>query len=145
MAAGPPPGGRLDMPAAPPGDARPTATVVKDIVVGTQTLVRQELELARLELIEGLATKGQAAGLAGAAGMLGLYVVGFLGLAAGAGLSLVMPAWAAWLVVAGALLLVMVVLLLVARSRATAAPIAPERTIQRVQEDVAWVRTLTRR
>ena len=63
--------------------SRATAALVKDIVGGTQSLVRGELELARLELMEGLSAKGQAAGAAGAAGMLGLYVLGFLGLAGG--------------------------------------------------------------
>lgn len=124
---------------------RATASVVKDIVGGTQTLVRQELKLAQAELMEGLSAKGQAAGLAGAAGMLGLFVIGFLGLAGGAALSLVLPAWAAWLIVAGAFLLLLVILLLVARSKAGSAPLSPEKSKARFQEDVAWAKTLTRR
>ncbi len=136
---------------APPGrgsaadDGKATATLVKDIVSGTQSLVRGELELARLELMEGLQAKGQAAGAAGAAGMLGLYVLGFLGLAGGAALSLVLPTWAAWLIVAGVFLLLVVVLLLVARSASNRAPLSPVKTKARVQEDVAWAKTLTRR
>ena len=128
-----------------PGDAKGTGALVKDIVGGTQSLVRGELELARLELMEGLQAKGQAAGMAGAAAMLGLYVLGFLGLAGGAALTLVLPAWAAWLIVAGVFLLLLVVLLLMARSTAGRAPLSPERTKARVQEDLAWAKTLTRR
>lgn len=128
-----------------PGDAKGTGALVKDIVGGTQSLVRGELELARLELMEGLQAKGQAAGMAGAAGMLGLYVLGFLGLAGGAALALVLPAWAAWLIVAGVFLLLLVVLLLMARSTAQRAPLSPERTKARVQEDLAWAKTLIRR
>lgn len=130
------------------GDAganRATAALVKDVVGGTQTLVRGELQLARLELMEGLQTKGQAAGAAGAAGMLGLYVLGFLGLAGGAALGEVVPAWAAWLIVAGVFLVLLVVLLLLARSRARAAPLFPEKAKARAQEDLAWAKTLTRR
>lgn len=130
---------------APGGTERPTALIVKDIVGGTQTLVRQELELARLELMEGLTTKGQAAGAAGAAGMLGLYVVGFLGLAGGAALSTAMATWAAWLIVAGVFLVLLIGLLLFARGRARKAPITPEKTRARLQEDVTWVKTLMRR
>lgn len=126
-------------------DDRPTAAVVKDVVGGVQSLVRQELELARLELMEGVNAKAQAAGAGGAAGVLGLYVVGFLGLAAGYGLAEVMALWAAFLVVAGVLLLLLVALLLFAKKRATATPVAPEQSIARIKEDVAWAKTLTRR
>ena len=124
---------------------RPTASVVKDVVGGTQTLVRQELQLAQAELMEGLAAKGKAAGFAGAAGMLGLFVIGFLGLAGGAALTLVLPAWAAWLIVAGAFLLLLVILLLVARAQAGSAPLSPQKSKARLQEDVAWAKTLIRR
>ena len=140
MAGNPPPARGSD-----PGSDRGTGALVKDIVGGTQSLVRGELDLARLELMEGLQAKGQAAGMAGAAGMLGLYVLGFLGLAGGAALSLVLPDWAAWLIVAGVFLLMVVVLLLVARSTAGRASLSPERTKARVQEDVAWAKTLIRR
>ncbi len=127
------------------GDERSTAAVVKDVVGGVQALVRQELELARLELMEGVSAKAQAAGAGGAAGVLGLYVVGFLGLAGGYGLAEVMPLWAAFLVVAGVMLLLLVILLLFAKKRATSTPVAPEQSIARIKEDVAWAKTLTRR
>lgn len=129
---------------APP-DPRSTALVVKDIVDGTQTLVRQEIALAQAELMEGLAAKGQAVGLGAAAGVLALFVVGFLGMAGGAALSLVLPAWAAWLIVAGVFLLFLVIFLLVARSRMRAAPLVPQQAITRAKEDLSWAKTLTRR
>lgn len=127
------------------GNARATASLVKDVISGTQSLVRQELELAKHELVEGISAKGQAAGMAAAAGMLGLYVLGFLGLAGGAALTLVLPTWAAWLIVAGVFLLVLVVLLLMARSRANSAPLGLVETPKRVKEDLAWAKTLPRR
>lgn len=141
----PGPGGPPTGAGPAPGSDKATAALVKDIVGGTQALVRGELELARLELMEGLQAKGQAAGLAGAAGMLGLYVLGFLGLAGGAVLDLWLPTWAAWLIVAGVFLLLLVILLAVARSRAGAAPLSPEKTKARVQEDLAWAKRLIRR
>lgn len=128
-----------------PDDPRGTAAVVKDVVTGTQTLVRKELELARLEMMEGLAAYAQAAGLGGAAGMLGLYVLGFLGLAGGFALSEVMAPWAAFLIVAGAFLLLLVILLLVARSRARAGSLSPARTIDSINKDVLWAKRLLRR
>lgn len=133
----------------PPGhgsaDPRSTPELVKDIVAGTQTLVRQEVELAKLELMEGAAAAGVAAGTGGAAGVVGLYVLGFLGLAGGFGLAEVVATWLAFLIVAGIYLLLMIVLLLIARSRAKAAPAGPEKARQRIQEDIAWAKRLTRR
>ncbi len=77
--------------------------------------------------------------------MLGLYVLGFLGLAGGAALAIVLPAWAAWLIVAGVFLVILIGLLLFARKRSASASLSPVRTKSRVQEDVAWAKTLTRR
>jgi hypothetical protein len=149
MAAQPPSGSSVPPPQASAtsseGDGKATAALVKDVLGGTQSLVRGELELARLELMEGLQAKGQAAGAAGAAGMLGLYVLGFLGLAGGAALALVLPTWAAWLIVAGVFLIILLGLLLFAKKRSASASLSPIRTKQRVKEDVAWARTLTRR
>lgn len=136
---------RTQAPGAEPGSERSTASLVKDVVTGTQTLVRHELQLAQAELMEGLTAKGQAAGAAGAAGMVGLYVVGFLGLAGGAALGLVLPAWAAWLIVAGVFLVLLIGLLLFARSRARSASLSPEKSKARVQEDVTWAKTLMKR
>ncbi len=118
---------------APTDDStRGTAALVKDIVGGTQSLVRHELSLAQAGLMEGLTAKGQAAGAAGAAGMLGLYVLGFLGLAGGAALTRVVPDWAAWLIVAGVFLLILVVLLLFARKRAASASLRPRHEYRRI-------------
>lgn len=127
------------------GQGKETATLVKDVIGGTQLLVRKELELARLELMEAASTKAQAAGLGGAAAVLGLYVIGFLGLAGGAALSEVMPQWAAWLVVAGVFLVLLAILGLVARSRARAKPLMPEKTKATLQEDVSWAKRLIKR
>lgn len=145
MAVDQPPGAPASSGSAGADEGRATAALVKDIVGGTQSLVRGELELARLELMEGLQAKGKAAGAAGAAGMLGLYVLAFLGLAGGAALSLVLPTWAAWLIVAGVFLVLLVALLLFARAAANSAPLSPDRTKARLQEDVAWAKTLIRR
>lgn len=130
---------------AGPSSERSTASLAKDVVTGTQSLVRHELQLAQAELMEGLSAKGQAAGMAGAAGMLGLFVVGFLGLAGGAALDLVLPTWAAWLIVAGVFLVLLAILLLVARSKAGSASLSPVKSKARLQEDVTWAKTLMKR
>jgi len=133
--------------ATPPdiGDPRATAVIVKDVVTGTQTLVRKELELARLEMMEGIGAYAQAAGLGVAAGVLALYVLGFLGLAGGFALAQVVATWLAFLIVAGAFLLLLVALLLVARSRAKAGSVSPVQAKDSINKDMAWAKRLLRR
>ncbi len=73
--------------------------VLQDIVGNIQTIVRAEVRLARTEVAEEV-HKAKPAGLAIAGGaVLGLCAVVFLLLAAVYGLSLVMPNWAAALIV----------------------------------------------
>lgn len=137
MAAGAPPDGSRD--------PRATAAVVKDVVAGTQTLIRKEIELAKLEISEGVSSYGQAAGLGGAAGVVGLYVLGFLGLAAGYGLGEVLPLWASFLIVAGVFVLILVGLGLAAKSRAAAGSLSPVQTKASIDKDLAWVRRFRKR
>jgi hypothetical protein len=129
----------------PDTDPRATAVLVKDVVAGTQTLVRKELELARLEMMEGLGAYAQAAGLGAAAGVIALYVLGFLGLAGGFALAQVVASWLAFLIVAGTFLLLLVILLLVARSRAKAGSISPVQAKDSINKDLAWAKRLLRR
>lgn len=122
---------------------RSTPDLVKDLITQTQTLVREEVELAKLEIQSNLQDKAIGGGMFGGIAVLALYLVGFLGLAAGAGLTRVVPDWAAWLIVAGIFLLLIVVLAVVGRSKLQGA-IAPE-TSQRVKEDVAWAKQTFKR
>jgi hypothetical protein len=72
-----------------------------------------ELELATLELKQKLAALGAGVGLLVGAGVVGLYVLGFLLLTIAAALATTMSAWLALLIVTLFLLLVVVVLVLV--------------------------------
>lgn len=123
---------------------RNTAELVKDLVGGTQALVREEVQLAKIELQENLKSKVVGGGMFAVIAVLGLYLIGFLGLAIGAGLSRVMPDWAAWLVMAGIFLLLIVILAVAGRSRLQG-PAAPEAAIERMKEDVAWAKQTFKR
>jgi hypothetical protein len=88
--------------------------------------------------------KGAAA--FGAAGAIGLFALGFLGMAGAWALDLVLPTWAAFLIVGGVFLLIAGVAALVGRSKMSGGPsIAPEKTKQTVKEDVAWAKAALRR
>src|SRR6059036_303479 len=66
----------------------------------TATLVRHELDLARVEFTEKGKQAGIGAGMFGAAGLVGLYAVGALTAAVILALSLAMSGWLAALIVA---------------------------------------------
>jgi ABC-type transport system involved in Fe-S cluster assembly fused permease/ATPase subunit len=68
----------------------------------------------------------------------------FLFLGVAAALALVLPVWASLLIVGGVLFLVAAILVLAARSGfKSAANVVPERAIDRVKQDMQWVREQT--
>ncbi|HSJ45071.1 MAG TPA: phage holin family protein [Euzebyales bacterium] len=133
----PPPGSRYTF------GARPTigaATALKAVAQDTSELVRAEIDLAKAELTQGVMANGLGMGLMiGAAVLLWLAVQGLL-IAAGFALALVMPGWAAALIVAGVLILIAAVLMLIGRNK-LGTPVSVEQAKTNVQEDMAWVKT----
>ncbi|HYZ10994.1 MAG TPA: YihY/virulence factor BrkB family protein [Actinomycetota bacterium] len=107
-------------------------------------LIRKEVELARQEVTEGISAKLQGAAAFGAAAALGLFVLGFLLAAAAAALDLVLPLWAALLIVAGVVLVAAVAAAMIGRSRMRQ-PVAPEQAKRTIKEDVEWARAQLRR
>jgi hypothetical protein len=128
----------------PEPDPRSTLDLVRDIAAESQTLVRKEVELAKQEVLGAVMARVVAAAALGAAGIFGFFVLLFGALAAAAALDLVLPAWAAALVVAGAFLLLAgpAALLGIRRMKA---PLKPEETVRTVKEDVEWARAQLKR
>ncbi len=126
---------------APPGapDTRTTSEAVASLVANVLALFRTQVELAKLEVAGIVRDKAVAVGLLLTAAVLGLFVIAFLGVTAGTALQLVLQPWAAWLVVAGAFLLVVFVLVLVA-VRLLKRPSSPQRTTDEVKRTVAWAK-----
>ena len=106
-------------------------TAAKQVAEHASSLARLELELALLEVKGKVAALGIGIGMSIAAAIFGLFALGF-GLAAGAAaLALVLPMWAALLIVFGVLALLAVVLLLVGLSAIkNGAPPVPEQAIR---------------
>ncbi|MER6788013.1 phage holin family protein [Streptomyces sp. NPDC000658] len=104
-------------------------------------LVRQELTLAKAELTEKGRRAGRGGGLLGVAGAFGY--AGLLALAgtAVAALSLVLPVWAAALVVTAVLFAIAAVLGVAGRAQLRrAAPPTPEETLGSVKADVEEIK-----
>jgi len=130
-------------PATPPDDLRqrPAGDLVKDLSNQVSTLMRQELELAKVELSSKGKKAGIGAGLLGGAGLTALYGVGALVVAAIAALSVALPVWASALIIAGALFLLAAMLGIPgAISTKKAVPPMPEQTVETVREDVRFTK-----
>jgi hypothetical protein len=106
----------------------------------TSRLVRDELRLAQKEFQQSAKHAGIGAGLFSVAGLLAF--VGFLTLiaAAVAALSLVLPVWAAAVIVAAVLFLVAGVAALIGRRQASEITPAAPRTVETVKADIEEVK-----
>jgi uncharacterized membrane protein YqjE len=122
-----------------------TKDLVVDLSQQASALVRQEIELAKLELAE----KAKAAG-AGAAALAGALVGGLLALGSLTAclilaLDGLMPNWLAALVVAVAWAALALVLALIGRDRLrrVESPV-PEETVETLKEDIEWLKHPTK-
>jgi MFS family permease len=121
---------------------QPVAALLNDLSEQTSTLVRRELELARLEMTEKGKRAGIGAGMFGGAGALGVYALGAVIAAAILALATVITAWLAALaiaVVCGALAGALA--LIGKRKVSQASPPVPEQATASVKEDVRWTKT----
>jgi|SRR5687767_6897718 MFS family permease len=120
---------------------RPVGDLVKDATEQAQTLVRQEIELAKAELGEKGKKAGIGAGMFGGAGLFGLFAFGALTAAFVGAVDLAVPFWAAALIVAAVYGAIAGVLALTGKNKVQAAtPPVPEEAVENVKEDVAWTK-----
>jgi uncharacterized membrane protein YqjE len=124
---------------------RPVGELLKQLSEQTSTLVRQELELAKVELAQKGKAAGLGAGMFGAAGLLGLFALGTLTAAVVLALDTAMDAWLAALIVAAVYGAGAGILALIGKSRVQeATPPLPEQTQESVKEDVEWTKRSAR-
>jgi len=108
--------------------------LVSRVTQDLSTLMRQELELAKVELKQEATQAGKAAGMFGGAGFAGYMVLLFASIALWWGLSNVMDqGWAA-LIVAAVWAVIGAVLFVAGRDRARRVNPKPERTVETVRE-----------
>jgi hypothetical protein len=122
--------------------AESTAELVKDLSREVSELVRQEIVLARAEMMEKGRKAGRGAGMLSGAAVLGLAAVGGSMATLILVLDLVLPAWLAALIVTAAYAAVAAVLARRGKEEISeAGPPTPERTVDSVKEDVQWAKT----
>jgi len=108
----------------------------------SSTLVRSELMLAKRELSEKVAIGSRAAALLMGAGLLGLASVIFFGMTALELLALVLPRWAAALIIALGLVIVAGIVAGIGIGRLKHTTFKPEQTIETLEEDKEWLKKL---
>ncbi|MGI8713479.1 MAG: phage holin family protein [Solirubrobacteraceae bacterium] len=114
---------------------------MRELSEQTSTLVRQELELAKLELGEKGKRAGIGAGMFGGAGILGLYAAGALTACFVLALSTAVVGWLAALIVAAVYGAAAGLLALMGKSKIQqAVPPVPEQATESVKEDVQWTK-----
>ena len=125
---------------------QPAGDLLKELSTQTSTLVRQELELARLELTQKGKAAGFGLGMFGGAGAFGFWALGALTATVILLLATAMTAWLAALIVTAALGLIAGALGLAGRTKlGQATPAKPEQTAESVKEDVQWTKNAAAR
>ncbi len=119
---------------------RSFSDVFQDIARDLHEIVRAEFRLAKAELREEASTAVGAAGAMAAGAVAGVFATHFLLWAIAFGLALVMPLWAAALVITAALAVSGAVLFVIGRRRMQRVQVTPERTVETLKEHVEWVR-----
>jgi len=129
------------------GDSRPdvedksVGELIGEVTGDLSKLMRQELELAKVEMKAEGAKAGKGVGMLGGAGVAAHLMLVFLSLTLMFALDQIMPmAWAAlivtalWAVIAGVLAM---------RGKAELKKVnpKPERTVETLKEDVQWAKT----
>jgi len=121
---------------------RPTGELLKQLTDQTTRLVRQEIELAKLELQEKGKKAGVGAGMFGGAAALGLYALGALTATIILALATFLPGWVAALIVTVVYGAIAGVLALRGKAQVKpATPPVPEQAVETTKEDARWVKT----
>ncbi|GAA5188074.1 hypothetical protein GCM10023322_37850 [Rugosimonospora acidiphila] len=121
-------------------DSLSTGELIRRLSEQLSTLVRDELALARVEIMDKAGHAGKGAGLFGGAGVISLY--GVFGILTGCVLLLaqVMPAWAAAMVIGALLLAIGGLMAITGRAQVKqATPPLPEAAVDGVHRDLGAV------
>lgn len=118
--------------------------LIKGISDDVKLLVRDEIQLAKAELVPAAKNAGIGAGLFGAAGYFAICALSVLYFAAAFALAQVMDEWLAFLIVGVALLLIAAVLGLVGLVLVKRVK-APEKTIANANATVAEIKAAVQR
>ncbi len=123
-------------------DERSVGELLRELSAETSTLVRQEVQLAKVELAEKGKQAGKGAGLLGGAAVMGLALLGAFTAFLIAVIALAVPVWLSALIVTVLYGVIAGVLALAGKKALQqAGPAKPEQTIDTLKEDAQWAKT----
>ena len=125
---------------SPPTESASTGELITQLTAQTSRLVRDEIRLAQKEFQESAKHAGIGAGLFSVAGVFAVFGVATLIAAAVAAIALVLPVWAAALIVGAILLAVGGVAALTGKKQVAEASPVPQQTVANVKEDIQEVK-----
>jgi uncharacterized membrane protein YqjE len=119
---------------------RSVGDLLGKVTTDLSTLMRKEVELAKVEIKEEATKAGKASGMLAGAGLVGYLVLVFLALALMFALDAIMPiGWAA-LITAVILGAVAAVLFVLGKKQFARVNPKPEQTVETLKEDVQWAK-----
>jgi len=125
---------------------RSLSALVADVPRLLSELVRGEIESLKSEMVDKLKNAGIGVGLFVGAALFALFALIVLIAAAVLGFAEIMPAWAAALVVAGILLVIVAILVFVGLALVKkGTPPAPTETIESIKSDVRAIKGTRKR
>ena len=123
---------------------RSLSDVFQDIIRNVQEIVRSEVRLAKTEIREEAARAKSPTLLLGAGVVTAIFAMLFLLVTIVYALALVMPSWAAALIVGAVLAVVASVMLTAGIKRFKQIHRTPERTVETIKENVEWAKQHTK-
>jgi hypothetical protein len=127
-----------------PPRERSIGALLSDLARDTSFLIGQEIALAKAEIAQGVANLGTGAGLLAAGALVAFVGVIFLCLAAVYALTLVLPNWAAAVIVGGVVLVLGAGLALVGKRKLSGDKLMPRRTLRSLKDDAEWAKEQVR-
>ena len=122
---------------------RPVSAVLNDIVINVQDIVRSEVRLAKTELTEEMGKARSAGIMLGLGALLLAFSALFMLLAIVYALSLIVPGWAAALLVAVGVGVIAALCLSAGMKRFKVMRVVPKTTAT-LKENAEWARQLTK-
>jgi hypothetical protein len=119
---------------------RSIGEILQDVLRNLQEIVRSEVRLAKTEAREELIKAKTAALFVAVGALCSIFTVFFLLLAAVYALTLVVPNWAAAVIVAVVVLAVAAVTLVAGLKQIKRVHPAPAKTVETIKENVAWAK-----
>jgi uncharacterized membrane protein YqjE len=123
---------------------RSFSDVMQSIVGNIQDIVRSEVRLAKTEIREEAAKTKTAASLLGGGAAIAVFATLFLLLSIVFAMALFLPLWAAALILGTVLAVAAGALIVTGLKQLKRVHPTPERTVETIKENVAWVKQRTK-